>query len=297
MYRPKFLLAAHATYDAYTRNMKKSYVVAVSGGIDSVVLLDMMAKLPELDLVVAHFDHGIREDSIEDALFVEQLAKQYGLPFETARVELGSQASEELARRRRYEFLRGVMKKHDAGLATAHHGDDIIETIAINHIRGTGWRGLAVMGADIMRPLLHVSKEMIRDYALKRGLEWREDSTNASDAYLRNRLRRKLATLSPLTKKKLWLLRKKQLQLRGAIEAEVAGLIDESPYSRYLFTYATKEAALEMLRLITKAKLTRPQLERVLLAIKTYRPGTIYQAGNSVELQFTTRQFIVKLVE
>lgn len=276
---------------------KNRYVVAVSGGIDSVVLLDMMTKLPDIQLVVAHFDHGIREDSIEDALFVEQLARRYNLPFESHRVELGPAASEETARLHRYDFLIAMMRKHNAGLATAHHGDDIIETIAINHVRGTGWRGLAVFGSEVLRPLLHVSKDTIRQYALDKGLEWREDSTNESDAYLRNRLRRKLARLPAETKKKLWVLRKHQLQLRQAIEAETAKLVDAAAYSRYFFTHATKEAAVEMLKLLTKSKLTRPQLERALLAIKTYRPGTVYQAGGGVELEFTTRQFTVKLVE
>jgi len=68
---------------------------------------------------------------------------------------------------------------------TAHHADDVIETIAINHLRGTGWRGLAVLDSDIVRPLLGMSKEVIKDYAQKRGLTWREDSTNTSDVYLR----------------------------------------------------------------------------------------------------------------
>lgn len=277
--------------------MGNRYVVAVSGGIDSVVLLDMLAGLPELKLVVAHFDHGIREDSIEDALFVEALAQKYGLPFESTREELGETASEELARTRRYAFLKDVMSKHNARLATAHHGDDIIETIAINHTRGTGWRGLAVLDSEILRPLLHVSKSTITDYAVEKGLEWREDSTNASDAYLRNQLRKKLHTLPESTKQKLWKLRKNQVKLKRAIDQEVAKLTDDSLHSRYFFTHATRGAAIEMLRLLTKGRLTRPQLDRTLIAIKTQRPGAIFQAGGGIELIFTTRHFTVKLVE
>jgi len=90
------------------------YVVAVSGGVDSAVLLDILSKKPGLDLIVAHFDHGIRDDSKSDAIFVANLAKEYNLPFETKREELGSDVSEEKARDRRYEFLRAVAKKHDA---------------------------------------------------------------------------------------------------------------------------------------------------------------------------------------
>src|SRR5690606_41547248 len=110
---------------------------AVSGGIDSVVLLDMLSHVPGLKLVVTHFDHGIRPDSAQDAVFVEELAAHYGLPFETKRVELGTKASEELARRHRYAFLRDVAARYNAKIITAHHADDVIETVAINHIRGT----------------------------------------------------------------------------------------------------------------------------------------------------------------
>lgn len=277
--------------------MKKNYVVAVSGGIDSVVLLDMLAMQPDLDIVVAHFDHGIREDSHEDALFVEALAKKYNLPFESDRRELGPSASEDTARQARYGFLRQVAKKHGARLVTAHHSDDIIETIAINQSRGTGWRGLAVHDSDVLRPLSNVSKAMITEYALRRGLEWREDSTNAGNAYLRNRLRRRIATLPEKTKEKLIDLRKQQVQIKKQIEQETAKLAGEGPYSRYFFTHASKQAAMEVLRRVTAAKLTRPQLERSLLAIKTYQPGTTYQPGKQIELLFTSRQFDVKLVK
>ncbi|MFZ1301261.1 MAG: ATP-binding protein, partial [Candidatus Microsaccharimonas sp.] len=91
-----------------------TYIVAVSGGVDSVVLLDMLARAssrlpsPGPQYIVAHFDHGIRDDSRDDAQFVKHLAETYGLVYESERVELGVGASEELARTKRYEFLRGV---------------------------------------------------------------------------------------------------------------------------------------------------------------------------------------------
>src|SRR5690606_16183672 len=107
------------------------YLVAVSGGIDSVVLLDKLASEGTHELVVAHFDHGIRKESFLDAQFVERLSKKYGVPFETRREELGKYASEELARERRYAFLREMAAKHDATIVTAHHMNDIAETIAI----------------------------------------------------------------------------------------------------------------------------------------------------------------------
>src|SRR3989344_5293986 len=115
-----------------------NYIVAVSGGVDSVVLLDMLIKQKEHNLVVAHFDHGIRVDSDADARFVWELAKKYELSFEVRREELGDAASENTARSHRYAFLRDIAKKYSATIVTAHHADDVVETIAINLTRGTG---------------------------------------------------------------------------------------------------------------------------------------------------------------
>ena len=280
------------------------YVLAVSGGVDSVVLLDMAARQANLstagayELIVAHFDHGIRADSAQDATFVAELAKQYGLSFESQREELGARASEALARTRRYGFLRAVAKRYAASLVTAHHADDAVETIAINLIRGTGWRGLAVLDSDIIRPLLDLSKQEILAHASTHQLAWREDSTNASDAYLRNRLRRKTVVLTDDSKRQLLGLRVQQVALKQQIDEEVQGLIGEGPaYSRYFFTHLDTATAMECLRHGTHARLTRPQLSKALLAIKTARPGATYQAGGGVQFRFTSRNFKVELIK
>lgn len=267
-------------------------VVAVSGGVDSVVLLDMMVKQINKPMIVAHFDHGIRPDSREDALFVEALAKSYGLKFETARVELGEDASEALARERRYQFLNSIAKKHRARIVTAHHGDDLAETVAINLSRGTGWRGLAVMDSAVLRPLLHMRKEDIYRYALDNGLEWREDSTNSDDKYLRNKIRPGVAELYRDEIEKIGDLRSRQIQIKREVESEALRVLGAGPlYSRYFITNIPNEVALECLRVITKGELTRPQLERLLLAVKTALPGNIYQAGAGINVSFTTRYF------
>jgi len=268
------------------------YIVAVSGGVDSVALLDMLVQVPGHDLVVAHFDHGIRDDSGRDALFVESLAKKYNLPFETHREELGKGASEEKARERRYAYLRDLAQKYNSRIVTAHHSDDAVETVAINFQRGTGWRGLAVLDSDIVRPLLHTSKAELQDYAQRKSLVWREDSTNASDTYLRNRLRKRAVALSEDEKLQLLALRHQQIASKRLIDQEVSRLVGPGPsYSRYFFTHVPKKVALECLRYVTDARLTRPQLERALLAIKTATPGTTQQAGSGVNLRFTTRNF------
>ncbi len=268
------------------------YIVAVSGGVDSVVLLDIMRKAPQHEIIVAHFDHGIREDSARDAQFVQALARKHGYHFETLREELGETASEALARERRYAFLRALAKKHDARIITAHHLDDLVETVTINLQRGTGWRGLAALDSDIVRPLIDMPKEDIIAYAKGNKLIWREDSTNASDAYLRNRIRRKASLIPHDHKRQLRALHSHQKVLKREIEDESRQLIGDGPeYSRYFFTNAPKQVSLECLRVITKGKLTRPQLVRSLLAIKTAAAGSNYEAGSGVNIHFGTRHF------
>ncbi len=275
------------------------YIVAVSGGVDSVVLLDMLAKRGGQELLVAHFDHGIREDSASDARFVEGLAKKYDLRFFSKREELGADVSEERARERRYAFLRSLAKKQGGVIVTAHHADDVIETIAINLQRGTGWRGLAVLdAADIERPLLTFRKQDIYDYALKHRLEWNEDSTNMSHRYLRNRIRSQIAIMgNEAMKAELLVLWTRQRAQKKAIEVEVERLLTgENALSRYFFTCIDSETARELLRREiyrqTQRYLLAAQLEYGLLAIKVALPGATAQLGEGVELSFTRESFV-----
>jgi tRNA(Ile)-lysidine synthase TilS/MesJ len=231
---------------------------------------------------------------------VEALAAHYGLPFSVRREELGEKVSEELARQRRYTFLREEAKKYDARLVTAHHADDVVETIAINVLRGTGWRGLAVLdAADITRPLLTKTKQEIRDYALGHRLEWVEDSTNGETRYLRNRLRRKITSLlSYEDKRQVLNAWQRQLRAKQEIDAELAELAEKNSQSRYFMTHIGPTEAYELLRHIIRREgnvsITRPQAERALIAIKTARPRTSYDIAEGVTLWFTARTFVVK---
>jgi len=277
------------------------YLVAVSGGVDSVVLLDMLAGEGEHELIVAHFDHGIREDSAADARFVEALAKHYNLEFVGTREELGQGASEELARTRRYEFLRNEAKKRGATIATAHHADDIIETIAINISRGTGWRGVAVLDSPaIYRPLLSLTKESIRTYARSKRLEWVEDSTNAETKYLRNRIRRLIAEkLSDEQRDTILAVWKRQIGLKAQIDLETLTFVEsDGEYSRYFFAQIDDGVASELLRAFVLVRggesPTRPQAARALIAIKTAKPHSVYELGARTNLRFTARTFIVE---
>lgn len=172
------------------------YIVAVSGGVDSVALLHMLQADKNLALVVAHFDHGIRPDSADDARFVSDLAKKLNLPFTSGREELGLNASEALAREHRYEFLKKTREKFKAdAIVTAHHQDDLLETALLNVLRGTKRRGLVSLKSteSIKRPLLSTSKQQIKEYARQHELEWREDPTNSGMHYKRNQIRAVLA--------------------------------------------------------------------------------------------------------
>lgn len=271
----------------------------MSGGVDSVVLLHMLVQQGR-DAIVAHVDHGIRSESDADARFVEGVAKMYGCKFITKRFELGAKASEETARTVRYEFLLAEAKKHNARLVTAHHKDDLVETIAINLRRGTGWRGLAVLGRDdIERPLLNMTKREVYEYALAHHLEWVEDETNRTDVYLRNCMRRKIfSTINKTTKEKLFVLRNRQLMVRDECDEEIHSLLSQQCMNRYFLTHIDSSVATELLRGVVQRVagigLTRPMLERALTAIKTAKNGSTHHIGNKVTLVMSLRDFIVK---
>lgn len=270
------------------------YILAVSGGVDSVVLLDMMARSAEHELIVAHFDHGIRKHSAADARFVQGLAKKYNLPFETQRVELGGKASENEARNARYAFLYELAKKYSAKIVTAHHEDDVIETIVINILRGTGWRGLAVLNSDkVARPLLAKRKQELYQYALYNQLEWVEDETNASNVYLRNRIRAKTSQVHASSRLRLIDLYKSQIQLVAEIDTEANKLVTSSRYFMIMIDLGTAQELLRNTLLKQNLSLTRPQRDRLLHAIKSTKPGTIFEAGQGVVVRFTDREFIV----
>lgn len=275
----------------------RKYLLAVSGGVDSVVLLDILAKTKH-EIIVAHFDHGIRENSAADARFVALLADKYQLEYVGGKAELGESASEEKARIARYDFLFAQAKRLNATVVTAHHLDDLTGSIAINIIRGTGWRGLAVMNRPgISRPLLRRTKKQIYDYALKNRLEWVEDATNVDTKYLRNSLKTKLNRLLDETKNKLLDLRAEQQNLVAEIDQEAADLMMKNQRSRYMLSMVPGEVGRELLRTeianFGGQTPTKNQADLAILAIKTYQSGKAYQIGSGVKLSFDTKNFSV----
>ncbi len=175
-----------------------SYVLAISGGVDSMSMLHMLQSLSRQDgyiFTVAHYDHGIREDSVYDRKLVSETAKKYQLPFVYTSGHLGAGTSEEIARNARYDFLKSVQAATKSNaIVTAHHQDDLIETAIFNILRGTGRKGVSSLAdlPHIRRPLLHVDKSAIQAYAKDQGLVWNEDSTNSDTTITRNYIRKVL---------------------------------------------------------------------------------------------------------
>ena len=171
-------------------------LVAVSGGGDSVALLDLLVQCAEhhqLELIVAHIDHGIQPESALVAHEVEALAREYGLRYLGTRLELGPKTSETRARAARYAWLRGT--RHSSGarwILTAHHADDQRETVLMRALRGSGPAGLAGMPArerGVARPLLSFSRRTLRRYCRARGLRWWNDPANQDPRHLRSWIR------------------------------------------------------------------------------------------------------------
>lgn len=199
-------------------------LLAVSGGVDSMSLLDTLVRRGGYEITVAHIDHGIRKDSLKDAGLVRRVAKEYGLSFLTHSLELGENASETFARSKRYEILRSMRDSASASvIVTAHHLDDRIETMLMNIQRGAGWFGRAPLREtyEIRRPFLNIPKEEIVAYAKNHDLDWREDSTNAQTDTPRNHIRKKLDG-SPGKREELYKQLKKNDAYRDRRMSELA---------------------------------------------------------------------------
>ena len=192
-----------------------AFFVAYSGGVDSSVLLHLLAELAKkqtlMRLFVLHFDHDLQADSAKWRAFCKTISTQYGIEFHSANKgidfdkEIGLEAS---ASRSRYQWFAETIdaicseeKFKNGVLMTAHHGDDQAETILMNMLRGTGLKGLRGIAEKrvwpeknkyrqiILRPLLNFSKQELRKYAKAEHLKWIEDPSNQDDRFRRNDLR------------------------------------------------------------------------------------------------------------
>jgi len=183
----------------------KLYVLAVSGGMDSMVLFDLFIK-HEYNFVVVHFNHQKRSESIKDHELIQSICSSHKIPYYYIKLNINEGNFQEISRNKRYEHLEKIASKlHTNYIVTAHHLDDLAETILMRFVRGSNLLGYAAIqpktvidGFTYLRPLLDYSKDDIKAYQAKHHVRYLEDHTNLEDAYLRNRIRHHVM---PLLKK------------------------------------------------------------------------------------------------
>ncbi len=182
--------------------MNDKIVVGCSTGPDSMALVDMLLKIREkynLYIIIAHVNHNVRKESYEEADFIKKYCYDNNLIFESMIIEkYGDDNFHNEARNIRYNFFENIIKKYNADyLMTAHHGDDLIETILMRIVRGSnlngygGFRKIVDKGDyKIVRPLIGYTKQELEDYDLENSVKYYIDSSNKKDKYTRNRYRK-----------------------------------------------------------------------------------------------------------
>ncbi len=181
----------------------KTVVAAISGGPDSMLLLNILLELKDklnIKIVVAHVHHNLRKESDKEAVIVENFCKDNNLIFAFKKIEKypNNKFSEENARKIRYEFFDEIVKKYDADiLFTAHHGDDLVETVLMRLTRGSTLKGYAGFesisisrGYKIARPLIFLTKDEIKSILDEKDIYYCIDVSNEKDTYTRNRYRK-----------------------------------------------------------------------------------------------------------
>lgn len=185
--------------------LKDKIVIGLSGGPDSMCLLNVLIKLKDkynLTIICAHINHNLREESNEEEKFVQKYCKKNNIIFEYLKIDnyKNNKFSEDEARRKRYDFFNQVMNKYQANyLMTAHHGDDLIESVLMRIVRGSnlsGFIGIPKITENknykIVRPLIYVNKEEILKYLNDNNIPYCIDKSNDSEKYTRNRYRKRM---------------------------------------------------------------------------------------------------------
>ena len=180
---------------------KDSVVVGVSTGPDSMALLYLLMEIRKktnINIVCAHVNHNVRKESKDEAIFLEDYCKKNDIVFEAMKIEkYGDDNFHNEARTIRYDFFEGLVKKYNAEyLMTAHHGDDLMETILMRLVRGSTLRGYGGFDScidkgdyKIVRPLIYATKDEIEQFDIKKNIPYFVDSSNKKDKYTRNRFR------------------------------------------------------------------------------------------------------------
>ena len=186
---------------------KEKVIIGVSGGPDSICLLDMMRKLQEKEqfsILVCHINHQIRKEAYQDQEFVENYCKKYDIPCYCTQIDVTHMAKtkkiglEEAGRQARYAFFEEIFKQEKADrIATAHTQNDRVETVLMHLLRGSGISGLKGIGytrenGKYIRPLIEINRKEIEAYCEQNQLNPRIDCTNQDNTYTRNRIRNEL---------------------------------------------------------------------------------------------------------
>jgi tRNA(Ile)-lysidine synthase len=176
-------------------------VIGNSGGPDSMFLMNLLIELRKtynLKLVCAHVNHNVRKESEQEQIFLKNYCDDHNVIFESMKIEkYGDDNFHNQARTIRYNFFDDIVKKYDANyLMTAHHGDDLIETILMRIVRGSTLKGYSGFESIIdngsyktVRPLIFLTKDFIKEYDEKNGIPYVTDKSNYKDKYTRNRYR------------------------------------------------------------------------------------------------------------
>lgn len=179
-----------------------SVVVACSGGPDSMALLSLLYNIKkdiDIEIICAHVNHNVRRESDSEKIFVERFCRDHGIVFEYMKIlDYGDDNFESEARSKRYNYFGEIVKKYHAKyLMTAHHGDDLMETILMRIVRGSTLRGYSGFSSivdkgsyKIIRPLIHVTKDEILSYDKRNNIKFVVDKTNFDDIHTRNRYRK-----------------------------------------------------------------------------------------------------------
>ena len=188
--------------DTFQLNMNDKIVIGCSTGPDSMALVDMLLKVRDkynLYLIIAHVNHNVRKESYEEAEFLKKYCAINNLIFESMIIEeYGDDNFHNEARNIRYKFFDSIVKKYEANyLMTAHHGDDLMETILMRIVRGSnlkgylGFKKVVDMGDyKIVRPLVYYTKDQLLNYDIENNVKFYVDSSNCKDKYTRNRYRK-----------------------------------------------------------------------------------------------------------
>ncbi|HQV52983.1 MAG: tRNA lysidine(34) synthetase TilS [Flavobacteriales bacterium] len=270
--------------------------VAVSGGVDSMVLLDALRKLGHV-CHVAHVDHGLRgAESAADLHFVEAHCKAKHIPFSSTRVDLSELISQGrsvqmAARELRYEWFNSLVDLGPSVLATAHHADDAVETLLMDMMQGIGpsrWGSIPPRNGPFVRPLLQISRKEILEYAEKYHIAFREDRSNTDPKYLRNRVRHEVLPLLEEVRPGTRIVMQRNVQLLREMTVVLGSRLNEAMMSLIPDSHGALRVPFELLRTSHMPGLILHRL----LRDKGYHPDRIADILSAIETGNTGAHFM-----